>query len=273
MDYTFYEMGKYDVPANVDFVLKQTNNTKLSFIGHSFGTSQMFSALAFNHGNIKDKVDVFLAMAPVTRTDTTNPLFLQIVANINFLQWTLYKLFIYEFFGPDQQQLIQSFCKFKWMSESFCATEIDLLEVRHMRFEPERVSPQEQTIQNSISVKSMIHMMQINGKGFLMFDYYNQNEDRNMLEYGQSTPPHIPIETIKEPNIILYVGTKDDISTLHDAKWLNDEVESISELKTFDCKHSDFHFFNDQSFFDGIIQRLDSNNGVREKRQAMGLDI
>jgi pimeloyl-ACP methyl ester carboxylesterase len=35
---TFNEMGKYDVPANVDFILKKANVTKLTYIGHSQGT-------------------------------------------------------------------------------------------------------------------------------------------------------------------------------------------------------------------------------------------
>lgn len=34
-DYSFYELGKYDAPAQVDFVRKFTNNDKISYIGHS----------------------------------------------------------------------------------------------------------------------------------------------------------------------------------------------------------------------------------------------
>jgi predicted alpha/beta hydrolase len=38
-DFSFYEMGKYDLPAQVDYVLKVTGQEKLSYIGHSQGTS------------------------------------------------------------------------------------------------------------------------------------------------------------------------------------------------------------------------------------------
>ena len=34
-DYSFYELGKYDAPAQIDFVLKMTGKEKLSYVGHS----------------------------------------------------------------------------------------------------------------------------------------------------------------------------------------------------------------------------------------------
>lgn len=64
-DYSFYELGKYDLTANIDYVRKFTNFDKLSYIGHSQGTTQMFSALAENHGDINNKIDTYIALAPV----------------------------------------------------------------------------------------------------------------------------------------------------------------------------------------------------------------
>lgn len=34
-DYSFYELGKYDLPAQVNHVLQSTGNEKLTYIGHS----------------------------------------------------------------------------------------------------------------------------------------------------------------------------------------------------------------------------------------------
>jgi len=34
-DFSFYELGKYDLTANIDFVRKVTNNDKISYMGHS----------------------------------------------------------------------------------------------------------------------------------------------------------------------------------------------------------------------------------------------
>ena len=41
-DYSFQEMGQYDVKVNIDFILKMTGKKKLTYVGHSQGTSQMF---------------------------------------------------------------------------------------------------------------------------------------------------------------------------------------------------------------------------------------
>jgi len=38
-DYSFYELGQYDAPAQIDEVLKLTGVSKLSYVGHSQGTS------------------------------------------------------------------------------------------------------------------------------------------------------------------------------------------------------------------------------------------
>merc|ERR1719253_435767 len=64
-DYSFYELGRYDVPAQISKVIELTGYPKISYIGHSQGTSQMFTALSFNYGDIQDKLDLFIACAPI----------------------------------------------------------------------------------------------------------------------------------------------------------------------------------------------------------------
>ena len=65
-DFSFYELAKYDLPANIDYVLKATNQSKVSYVGHSQGTTQMFTALAENIDNMTSKINVFIALAPIT---------------------------------------------------------------------------------------------------------------------------------------------------------------------------------------------------------------
>jgi len=64
-DYSFFELGKYDAPAQIDYVLEKTNRPKLAYIGHSQGTSQMFSALSYDHGSLKNKISSFSSLAPI----------------------------------------------------------------------------------------------------------------------------------------------------------------------------------------------------------------
>lgn len=64
-DYSFYELAQYDAPSQIDFVLQKTGKSKISYIGHSQGTTQMFAALCNNLGNLQSKLNFFGALAPV----------------------------------------------------------------------------------------------------------------------------------------------------------------------------------------------------------------
>jgi pimeloyl-ACP methyl ester carboxylesterase len=41
-------MGIYDLPAMIDYVRDQSKQEKVSYIGHSQGTTEMFLALGLN---------------------------------------------------------------------------------------------------------------------------------------------------------------------------------------------------------------------------------
>ena len=60
-------MGLYDLPAVIDYIRDVTNQPKVAYIGHSQGTTQMFYALSENEPFFRDKVSIFIALAPVTK--------------------------------------------------------------------------------------------------------------------------------------------------------------------------------------------------------------
>ena len=62
-------MADFDQPALFDFILSKTGVENLTYIGHSQGTQQMFAALSENLGFFKDKINVAIMLAPVTRVD------------------------------------------------------------------------------------------------------------------------------------------------------------------------------------------------------------
>lgn len=41
-DFSWHEIGIYDIPATIDYILQQTNQTKLSYVGHSQGVTAMY---------------------------------------------------------------------------------------------------------------------------------------------------------------------------------------------------------------------------------------
>lgn len=59
-----HEMGKYDVPAEIDHALKTANQTKLYYVGFSMGTS-MFWIMCSTRPEYNDKIRLMTALAPV----------------------------------------------------------------------------------------------------------------------------------------------------------------------------------------------------------------
>lgn len=58
-------MGKYDIPAVINYILNKTGRTKLSYVGHSMGCAIFFVAIV-THPELNDKVEMMMALAPAT---------------------------------------------------------------------------------------------------------------------------------------------------------------------------------------------------------------
>lgn len=58
-------MGKYDIPAAIEYVLSKTGRNSLSYIGHSLGCGIFFIAMT-HKPELNSKIDVMIALAPAT---------------------------------------------------------------------------------------------------------------------------------------------------------------------------------------------------------------
>lgn len=59
-----YEMGVYDQPAVIDYVLAKTNSSKLHYCGYSQGTTSLLVLLS-ERPEYNDKIHAASLMAPV----------------------------------------------------------------------------------------------------------------------------------------------------------------------------------------------------------------
>ena len=110
-DYSFYEMARYDTPASIDYILDITKVETVSYIGHSQGTTSMFTALAENFGNLKEKVNLFVAMAPVVYIGrTSDSFFKELAGMLDVVKDALDELELYEFFGEGWSLTSDLFC-------------------------------------------------------------------------------------------------------------------------------------------------------------------
>jgi len=78
-DFSFDEMGLYDLPAFYNYVLKATGAEKLTWIGHSQGTSQFFAAALdpTTRDLVNAHTEKFIALAPIVFMNYTGSLTLK----------------------------------------------------------------------------------------------------------------------------------------------------------------------------------------------------
>jgi len=70
-DFSFHEMGLYDLPANIDFVLNKTGKNQLVYVGHSQGTEQFWISNILRE-DIGPKIAAMAAFAPVMSVANAN---------------------------------------------------------------------------------------------------------------------------------------------------------------------------------------------------------
>ena len=83
-------MAEQDLPTFIDFVLEETGYEKLSYVGHSEGTTQMFLGASLNPDYFNQKVNLFVALAPVANTATIDsPLLLAMQPYFNTMKFIM----------------------------------------------------------------------------------------------------------------------------------------------------------------------------------------
>ncbi|KAF0288963.1 Lipase 3 [Amphibalanus amphitrite] len=66
--FTWDQMGQYDSPAMIDYILETTGQQQIFWVGHSMGTT-MFWVMMNDHPEYNDKVALMQGLGPVARVD------------------------------------------------------------------------------------------------------------------------------------------------------------------------------------------------------------
>ena len=74
----------YDIPAVINYINSiNKSGEKIIYVGHSQGTSSMFSGLTHKFDFYKKNIKLFVALAPVARMANLGSTLLSILANIS----------------------------------------------------------------------------------------------------------------------------------------------------------------------------------------------
>ncbi|XP_034825898.1 lipase 1-like [Maniola hyperantus] len=221
------EIGLYDIPATIDYVLRNTGEEKLNYIGFSQGAGTFFIMCSERPGYC-DKANVLIALAPATRhTHSKSVMFRKICESVRKLEGVLTLTGVHELFskGAFVQELLAFLCKFRATSEMICGTVVGVLD----SFHPGSISAETlQVMIGYVPAGTSTHNMARYGQSmrtekFQKFDY---GRGRNLGIYGTEQPPSYNLTAVTVPCVTFY-GRNDYIVDPKDVFWLVNQLPNV----------------------------------------------
>ena len=255
-DFSWFEMGTYDLPAVIDTIQDKTGGQKVAYIGHSQGTTQMFSALSEDTaGYFSDKVPLFVALGPVTQISHTQAGIFQF-ASVFYTELAdaCSLLGIHELLGANwfTSGVTQLFCS---NIPAFCELIAELFVNQHPELDDnDRFAVYMGHEPNGASVKAILHYAQ------------NMKEDRFQVYADHYTDiigreretDLIPLENISTVPIAMFAGIEDILADTTDAEWARDQIgDNVVHYEEIHAGHLTFMVGKDMSYFDTVMGLLE----------------
>ncbi|XP_059221162.1 lipase 1 [Stomoxys calcitrans] len=238
--FSWHEIGFYDLPASIDYVLQQTGFKKTGYFGHSQGTTS-FWVMCSMHPEYNEKITMMHALAPVAfMKHMRTPLLSygrtaakMTAGGVRFLPRT---------------DVLWKTCFTSKLTETTC------LEI-YYQLVGKDVEQTNATMLPIIlghvpagcSLKQLTHYIQLVANDrFCQYDY---GPVENMKRYQQSSPPDYPLAKITA-RVGLYYTYNDNLSSEEDVKRLAALLPNVVE----DCLYPHVHW-NHMSMTWGIDAR------------------
>ena len=267
--FSFHDMGIYDIPAVINYINSiNKSGEKIIYVGHSQGTSMMFSGLTQKFDFYRKNIKLFVALAPVARIANIGSTLLSILAKIS-IHKLVKKIKVYEM-GANSKVTSNIISFFDNYATSLTNFFINLLTDK---------SSKEYNNQDALSVylnhspcgcslKCLIHYVQIiKSKKFIYYDY---KSEANFAMYHQKEPPEYDLNVIKDFPMMLIGGEMDNLGTPEDVLWLNDKLSYSNKIVYFkilpNMGHLSFMVAKDHSWFDEPFRIILENYSKKEKK-------
>ena len=244
-NYSFHEMGIYDIPAVLDFIKKQTGVNKITYIGHSQGTTQMFAGLSRKLDYYKSVLNGFIALGPVTNLKNIGSSFLKVVAKTNLD--ALFKIIgINELLDSNKsvEKLQLVICKNVGI---LCTGLLSLIADANVTDDDmDRFLVFVGHFPSGTSLQSLIH-------------YADNIRNGWFVEYLNKAP--YKLEEIRGIPIGMFVGKDDMLATVADNRILKDilDKDTLKFYKEYDnMGHATFFLSKTNSHIEDLIRFLDN---------------
>lgn len=226
--FTWEQMGTKDTPAVIDFILKTTGHDKLSYVGHSEGTTQIMCGAAMLPDFYNSKIKVALLGAPVASMigGVKLPSSVSMQTAQKVILGVLDTIHLWNILPYDDVHTHASDALCRWFDGFFC----NWLYKQFIDITPgidngDRFDVYSSNLPSGSSIYNTLHYAQlVNGKeaGFRRWD--EGSPAANQKAYGQDTPPDYDLSLLNFP-IGIFSGSLDKTADPADVKWLTPRLQ------------------------------------------------
>ncbi|KAJ8952387.1 hypothetical protein NQ318_014478 [Aromia moschata] len=239
-DYSFSELGTYDLPAIIDHVLSTTGLETLSYVGQSQGTTQFF-AMASTKTEYNDKINLMVAQAPVAYLEHTQTHVAQILKDyldaVDYITNALNVTYVLPY-SPLVSLALSFICSDRSPLQGLCVALYNAKGGESIQLNKTTLSILVQTYPGGSAIKEWKHVLQEVKSGH--FRQYDYGSAENTERYGAVEPPDYNISKITAP-VVLYAGGRDILAVAADVDRLAQELPNlVAKHELEDFSHLDF---------------------------------
>lgn len=236
-NFSWDEIGRYDLPAMIDYVLNTTGRTQLKYIGHSQGTTAFF-VMCSERPEYNEKISLMVALSAVAWMSHLKSPLVKLISPLNpFLSSTLESVGIYEFTPSSalMKDIVRIFCGDESLAMKFCTNILFLLcGYDKPQLNISNLPVLFAHVPSGAATKQLVHYGQevVAGR-FQKFDY---GENKNTEVYGLKKPPVYPVGKITAPVAIFY-SKEDWLASVIDVEILKSKLSNVVEYYEVPFEH------------------------------------
>lgn len=237
--FSWEEIGIYDLPAMIDYILNTTGNHNLYYVGYSQGTTAFYVMNSLKP-EYNRKVKAMFSLAPVAwMSNVKSPIIQFFTPSYGILGYLL-NIDLYGSSTDYLNRIQKFFCNILWMYcdsllQSIVGSDYGLIKPSFLPI----INGHVPTTSSSLQI---MHYIQLYSSGrFCRFDF---GPDENLLRYGQESPPDYELANVTVP-IVFFYSSNDWLSDVVDISLLYSALPNVYNtyyLENFN--HFDYMYAN-----------------------------
>ncbi|VVC24410.1 Partial AB-hydrolase lipase domain,Alpha/Beta hydrolase fold [Cinara cedri] len=242
-NFSLHEIGKYDLPAAIDYILSESNTSQLHYIGYSMGTT-VFFIMASERPEYHIKIRSQISLAPVAYMSNSRSIINYIAPYGKYVNAMLQTISNGRLMPHStiQSYLAFTMCREKLMRNLICAKCIifSICGSDPYDFDSDLIPIISGHYPAGTSSKLAAHFAQ-----FMMndnFSQYDYGPVMNLHYYNSTIPPMYNLESNQVPTTLFY-GDNDLIADVKDVAKLKSQLPKLMDFVLVDnpyCNHLDF---------------------------------